>query len=94
MKLMRLGAVGEEKPAVLMNGVRYYLPGFPGDFNEVFFATDGLMGLQRYLHNERLNLVEVPPHVRIGCPIARPSKIVFTACVQNLYNCNFKTRPF
>ena len=46
------------------------------DYNEDFFATDGLERLRRWLEKNTGNLPRVSSSVRLGSPICRPSKIV------------------
>ncbi len=77
MKLFRFGAVGAEKPGLVIDGVgRVDVSAFGEDYGEGFFASDGPARLARFYaeHPERC------PHVtadeRIGPAIARPSKIV------------------
>lgn len=77
MKLLRFGEFENEKPAVeLINGKRIDVSAFGEDFNEVFFASDGLYRLTKWLETEVAACPEIPANVRIGSCIARPSKIV------------------
>lgn len=46
------------------------------DYNEEFFATDGLERLRLWLEKNTGNLPRVSSSVRLGSPIRRPSKIV------------------
>lgn len=76
MKLIRFGEAGQEKIGVQV-GLQYYdVSAFGGDYNEQFFAEDGLARLEAFLKANEGKLIEVPDGVRIGAPIARPSKIV------------------
>lgn len=74
MKLIRFGKNEQEKPGVHMDGKNYDVSAFVGDYNESFFANDGLKQLAQVVTNEKL--VEIDTNERIGSPIARPSKIV------------------
>ena len=74
MKLIRFGKNEQEKPGVHMDGKNYDVSAFVSDYNESFFAKDGLKQLAQVLANEKL--VEIDSNERIGSPIARPSKIV------------------
>ena len=74
MKLLRIGNVGMEKPAVLTNDKVYDVSPWFSDFNEHFFEQGGLAQLHTIIQSETLQ--EVDAHQRIGAPIARPSKIV------------------
>lgn len=77
MKLLRFGEFENEKPAVeLTNGKRIDVSAFGEDFNEAFFASDGLYRLAKWLETEIAACPEIPANVRIGSCIARPSKIV------------------
>jgi 2,4-diketo-3-deoxy-L-fuconate hydrolase len=74
MKLIRFGKNEQEKPGVHMDGKNYDVSAFVSDYNESFFANDGLKQLAQVVANEKL--VEIDTNERIGSPIARPSKIV------------------
>ncbi|MEO6232411.1 MAG: fumarylacetoacetate hydrolase family protein [Ferruginibacter sp.] len=76
MKLIRFGAVGNEKPGVHIEGVNYDVSSFIKDYDESFFANDGLKKLATVLSANQENLPVVDDGVRIGSPVARPSKIV------------------
>ncbi len=77
MKLLRFGEFENEKPAIeLSNGKRIDVSVFGEDFNEAFFASDGLTRLAKWLETEVAACPEIPVNVRIGSCIARPSKIV------------------
>lgn len=74
MKLIRFGKSEHEKPGVHVNGKNYDVSGFITDYNESFFAQDGLSKLAEIVENN--NLPEVAAEERMGAPVARPSKIV------------------
>ncbi len=76
MKLIRFGAQGKEKIGVQIDGVNYDVSAFGGDYNEQFFAEDGVARLEEFVKANEGKLIEVPQHERIGAPFARPSKIV------------------
>jgi 2,4-diketo-3-deoxy-L-fuconate hydrolase len=77
MKLIRFGTPGREKPGVLLpDGRRVDASGFIVDYDEEFFASDGLARLERWLQHAGASAPEVPGDARLGPPIARPSKIV------------------
>ncbi|MFI5158239.1 MAG: fumarylacetoacetate hydrolase family protein [Sphingobacteriales bacterium] len=75
MKLIRFGEAGKEKTGVIINDKRYDTSAFGEDYNEQFFETDGLNRLSSFLKSNN-NLPQINEDVRLGCPIARPSKIV------------------
>ena len=76
MKLIRFGAPGEEKPGIHINGTNYDLSAFYRDYDELFFADNGLADLAALLKMSAGKLPVVPEGTRLGPPVARPSKIV------------------
>jgi len=77
MKLIRFGENGAEKPGVLLaDGRRVDVSAFCDDYNEAFFATNGLNRLAGWLSDHASTSTEVPAQVRLGSPVARPSKII------------------
>jgi len=77
MKLIRFGPPGAEKPGVLMDGgTRVDASAFGSDYDEAFFGGGGIERLARWCERERGRLPIVGNDVRLGPPIARPSKIV------------------
>ena len=76
MKLIRFGAQGKEKIGIQVDGVNYDVSAFGGDYNEQFFAEDGIARLEEFVKANEGKLIEVPQGERIGAPFARPSKIV------------------
>lgn len=75
MKLIRFGAEGQEKPGVIINDKRYDVSEIVSDYNESFFENDGLETLQAALDTNPV-LPEVDANIRLGSPVARPSKII------------------
>src|SRR5690554_637093 len=76
MKLLRYGKEGEEKINIEIAGKKYDVSAFGGDYDERFFASDGLARLAQYIENNAGNLEEIPADSRLAAPFARPSKIV------------------
>ena len=77
MKLIRFGNKGNEKPAIqLQNGKRIDVSSFITDYDEIFFGTGGIQRLQAWLENNRSKCPEINEDIRLGAPVARPSKIV------------------
>ncbi len=74
MKLVRIGAIGKEKPAVLIDGKYFDVSEHFTDFNESFFEQDGLHKLSQII--SKGNLPEITKVERIGSCVARPSKII------------------
>jgi len=78
MKLLRVGAVGAEKPAALAPDGRYVdLSDVVADFDERFFR-DGGLELIRSIVAERIAVGSLRDlgSQRIGAPIARPHQII------------------
>ena len=75
MKLIRFGAEGKEKPGVIISEKRYDVSSIVSDYNESFFENDGLETLKAALQNNPV-LPEVDQNIRLGSPVARPSKII------------------
>ena len=75
MKLIRFGAAGQEKPGILIGEKRFDVSSIVTDYNESFFEKNGLEKLKIALENNP-NLPEVDAAVRLGSPVARPSKII------------------
>jgi len=77
MKLIRFGEAGSEKPGlILADGTRIDVSAFARDYDEEFFETDGLTGLEDWARRNAAGAPRVNPSVRLGPPIPRPSKIV------------------
>ncbi|MDQ1149441.1 MULTISPECIES: fumarylacetoacetate hydrolase family protein [Sphingobacterium] len=76
MKLIRFGAQGKENIGVQIDGVNYDVSAFGGDYDEQFFAENGIARLEEFVKANDGKLIEVPQSERIGAPFARPSKIV------------------
>jgi 2,4-diketo-3-deoxy-L-fuconate hydrolase len=77
IKLFRFGIFENEKPAVeYPDGTRLDVTDFGEDFNEKFFATEGIKRLQAWLVSNAKKCPKVALTVRYGSCVARPSKIV------------------
>ena len=75
MKLIRFGEADKEKTGVIIDDKRYDTSAFGEDYNEHFFETDGINRLKDFIESTN-DLPEVSDHIRLGSPIARPSKIL------------------
>ena len=75
MKLIRFGEPGKEKPGVIIGEKRFDLSSIIADYNETFFENNGLQKLKTALINAS-SFPEVDAAVRLGAPVARPSKII------------------
>lgn len=76
MKLIRFGSFEEEKTGVILGEKRIDTSAFNEDYNERFFATNGLARLADWLAIHQNSLPEVPTDARLGACVARPSKII------------------
>ena len=76
MKLLRVGAVGDERPAVMtVDGRLLDLSGLTGDIDGAFLASDGVSRVRAALEAGSLPVLETAG-MRIGAPLARPGKVV------------------
>jgi 2,4-diketo-3-deoxy-L-fuconate hydrolase len=88
MRLIRFGDSGRENPGILTpDGLRLDASTFGEDWNEAFFASDGLARLETWLEENGGSCPEVGADVRLGPCIARPSKIV---CIGMNYAAHVK----
>jgi len=75
MKLIRFGVAGNEKPGLIIRDKYVDVSSFVKDYNEEFFEQDGLKKLNDFLQTNP-ELPEISKDIRLGSPVARPSKIV------------------
>jgi 2-keto-4-pentenoate hydratase/2-oxohepta-3-ene-1,7-dioic acid hydratase in catechol pathway len=79
MKLVRFGEQGKERPGIWMGDGRILdvraLAFHIEDYHGPFFANDGLKQLEQLLEDPGARFVDASG-VRLGSPIARPSKII------------------
>jgi 2-keto-4-pentenoate hydratase/2-oxohepta-3-ene-1,7-dioic acid hydratase in catechol pathway len=77
MKLIRFGTPQNENPGVqLEDGTRLDVSAFGSDYDETFFGTEGIEKLSQWLKQHQDSCPVVASDVRLGAPLARPSKIV------------------
>ena len=78
MKLIRFGAPGAERPGVqLEDGTWLDASAIASTYDEAFFDGKGLDELQRWLTTDGATAPRIRGNdVRLGSPVARPSKIV------------------
>ena len=77
MKLIRFGNEGSVKPGLQLDDKsRIDVSGFGEDYNENFFATDGISRLKKWLETNQDTCPVVDNNIRLAAPTARPSKIV------------------
>jgi len=75
MKLIRFGEPGKEKPGILIGEKRLDLSSIVDDYNESFFENNGLDKLAAAIKGNN-SFPEISQNVRLGSPVARPSKII------------------
>ena len=77
MKLIRFGKPENEKIGVqLPDGQKIDVSEFGGDYDELFFGTNGIKRLEEWLSLHQSQCPKISDDERLGSPIARPSKIV------------------
>jgi len=77
MKLARFGQPGSERPGVLLDdGTRVDASAFVRDYDEAFFAGEGIAALAAWMKDRGSAAPRLGREERIAAPIARPSKIV------------------
>jgi len=76
MKLVRYGDAGMESPGVIVDDRLIDASGEFSQFDEGFFAADGLVALESWVRAGCDGGYVVEQGVRLGAPISRPSKIV------------------
>ena len=77
MKLIRFGEVGKEKPGIILaNETRIDVSDFGSDYDELFFADNGIQRLKDWLKINKENCPVIDKSIRLGVPLVRPSKIV------------------
>jgi len=77
MKLIRFGEPGRETPGLLLeDDTRLDVSNFVQDYDEAFFADDGVSRLKHWLKKNAASAPRVAQSVRLGPPISRPSKLV------------------
>jgi 2-keto-4-pentenoate hydratase/2-oxohepta-3-ene-1,7-dioic acid hydratase in catechol pathway len=74
MKLIRFGESGKEKPGIISEDKWYDVSSFIKDYDEEFFANDGINKLKKIVAGNKLP--EVDSNQRLGCPVYKPSKII------------------
>jgi len=74
MKLVRWGLNGEEKPGIWVEGRMLDVSAQIRDYDAAFFAGGGLQQLTTALETHSFPVL--PANIRLGCPVANPSKII------------------
>lgn len=76
MKIARLGAPGQERPVVVVDGEYHDLSSVTSDVDGAFLAGGGLDAARRAWEAGELPVLEGAADLRVGAPIARPSAVV------------------
>ena len=76
MKLIRFKEGAKEKPGIMVNDEYFDVSSFTNDYDEQFFANDGLGRLQEFVSQSKEQLVKLPADIQLASAVARPSKIV------------------
>jgi 2-keto-4-pentenoate hydratase/2-oxohepta-3-ene-1,7-dioic acid hydratase in catechol pathway len=76
MKLIRFGEINKEKTGIIIDNNYYDTSSFGEDYNEQFFESNGLDRLQKFIESNKNRLPEISKDIRLGSPVARPSKII------------------
>lgn len=76
MKLIRYREGGKVKPGILHDGKYLSTASLVSDYDESFFADDGLRKLEDALKSKLNNLPVLSDNIVLDSPIARPSKIL------------------
>lgn len=82
MQLRRLGPSGQEKPALVSDGVTYRLESLTDDVTGAFLADGGIEKATAALIAGGLPVWEGAESERIGAPIARPEAVI---CIGQNY---------
>ncbi len=76
MKLVCFGPSGGETPGIFFEERIYDVSAFTPDFNEAFFDNAGVERLREFFSAGSDRFPVVSGDVRLGSPVARPSKII------------------
>ena len=76
MQLVRLGPLGQERPAVREDGVVYSLDPLTRDIDGAFLAADGVGRVRAALAAGALPVLDGADELRVGAPVARPTAVV------------------
>ncbi|HTJ49640.1 MAG TPA: fumarylacetoacetate hydrolase family protein [Cyclobacteriaceae bacterium] len=76
MKLIRYTENQKTRTGIVLNDKLYDTSGFGQDYNEEFFASDGLTKLKKYVTDNLSSLKVLSSDVQLASPVARPSKII------------------
>jgi len=90
-KVIRFGKSGGERPRVIADdGTRLDVSAFVADYDEMFFAGDGLSRLKRWLKQNTASAPQVAQSVQLGSP-SSPSEMIFDVPYLVSYVSQFMT---
>ena len=76
MKFIRHGELNKEKTGIVLDDTYFDTSAFGEDYNEEFFGSGGLERFKTFVEKNKKQLPALAAGVRLGSPVARPSKIV------------------
>jgi 2-keto-4-pentenoate hydratase/2-oxohepta-3-ene-1,7-dioic acid hydratase in catechol pathway len=82
MELLRLGPVGQERPAVRHEGVVYELSSLTKDIDGSFLSANGIEYVRDALGQGELPVLRGFQKLRVGPPVARPAALI---CIGQNY---------
>ena len=80
--VQRLGPVGQETPAIEVDGVIYDLSSITADIDGGFLASDGIARARDAVAAGRLPVLEGADRLRVGAPVVRPTALL---CIGQNY---------
>jgi 2-keto-4-pentenoate hydratase/2-oxohepta-3-ene-1,7-dioic acid hydratase in catechol pathway len=75
VQFLRLGPVGDERPAVRTDGITYDLLPITPDVDGAFLANDGVARVRAALEAGELEVLD-DADLRVGPPLAHPGKVI------------------
>jgi 2-keto-4-pentenoate hydratase/2-oxohepta-3-ene-1,7-dioic acid hydratase in catechol pathway len=76
MRLLRVGDVGAERPAVIIDGTVRDVSQEVADYDGAFLSGGGLDRLRAFVAASADSLPAVDPRIRVGAPVTRPGKVI------------------
>src|ERR1700694_3353238 len=74
MKLIRFGEAARETPGIVMDdATRLDVSALVRDYDEAFFASDGLSQLQQWLKENAASAPRAPQSIPVGAPHPPPT---------------------
>lgn len=76
MKLIRWKDKERSYPGLVLENRYFDLSEIVEDYNEIFFATEGILKIKKFVAAHRHELKALPTDILLDSPVARPSKII------------------